>query len=420
MRSGYVRDTLIILGITGSILISGELVLRAVYGSQQAVLPDDRNAEIAFQPHPVYLAGLKPNLRDRTFRRWTEHGPVITHWSTNAASFRGAEIKEKTGVRIIVYGDSNIFARFSDIEDTFPYQLEQMLRSTITKSVEVLNGGVPGFGPDQSLLRFEQDIDVYSPDVVVFQVFADNDFGDLIRNQLFTQDLEGHLVRISRENDMDVDPCFRQTACGVQEDVSSAARRWASSLLVVQAGKKTMKLIGLLDEMSQPTPETVIKHYLEMSELEFEFYVKGKRRSTSHFVDHYDYDVALFPDWLSSRVKVRLMEAVVLLAYQTAQVRGVKFLLLVEPSSRDLTTNLRPNYENMKIYSGYRKRNLSGAVAEIAKKYMIPFVDLYDVFLKNNPSELYWHDTDDHWSNAGQRLAAFHVATFLKAHFLHD
>lgn len=53
---------------------------------------------------------------------------VVTHWSTNSASFRGPEIGEKTGLRIIVYGDSNIliFARFSDVENTFPRDLQSL------------------------------------------------------------------------------------------------------------------------------------------------------------------------------------------------------------------------------------------------------------------------------------------------------
>lgn len=419
-KNRHFRDTVIILVIVGILLVSGELVLRGVYGSQQTMPSVNDRQEIAFEPHPIYLVGLKPNLKNRPFMRKSADGPVVTHWNTNSASFRGAEIGEKSGIRIIVYGDSNIFARFSNLEDTFPCQLERMLRTMTRKPIEVLNAGVPGFGPDQSLLRFEQEVDVYKPDIVVFHVFADNDWGDIIRNRLFALDQTGRLVRTLRHNDGEVDACLRHQNCVVRGGVLNITKSWASSLLVVQAGSKVMRHMGLLNERLQPTPEDVIQTYLNLGAQEFAVYTKGNEQRTSHFVDHYDYDVALFPDRASSQEKIRLMDAVLLSAYQTAQLHGVKFVLLIEPSARDMTTSVSPNYENFTTYSGYTRRNLSGAIGDVAKKYMIPAVDLYDIFSKNIPEELYWGGNDDHWSNAGQQLAALHMATYLNTHFIHD
>jgi len=419
-KNRHFRDTVIVLVIVGILLVFGELVLRGVYGSQQAMPSVHDRQEIAFEPHPIYLVGLKPNLTNRTFTRDSADGPVVTHWNTNSASFRGAEIAKKDGIRIIVYGDSNIFARFSNLEDTFPCQLERMLRTMIKKPVEVLNAGVPGFGPDQSFLRFEQEVDVYKPDIVVFHVFADNDWGDLIRNRLFTLDHTGRLVRTLRHNDGEVDACLRNPTCMVQGGALSITKRWASSLLVVQAGSKIMRHMGLLDERLQPTPADVIQAYLNLSAQEFAVYTNSNKQRTSHFVDHYDYDLALSPDRASSQEKIRLMDAVLLSAYQTARSHGVKFVLLIEPSARDMTTSVSPNYEDFKTYSSYKRRNLSGAITDVAKKYMIPVVDLYDVFSNNIPEQLYWGDNDDHWNNAGQQLAALHMATYLNAHFIHD
>jgi hypothetical protein len=135
-------------------VLFGELSLRAAFPDKVPKARTPVQIEVAFEPHPVYLISLKPNL-ERTFRRSAKNGQVITHWNTNSASFRGPEIKEKHGTRIIVYGDSNIFARFSNLEDTFPFQLQEVLRRATGKTIEVINAGVPGFGPDQSLLRFE-------------------------------------------------------------------------------------------------------------------------------------------------------------------------------------------------------------------------------------------------------------------------
>lgn len=416
---GAIRDALIILSVSFVGVVLVEVSLRVVYGEQGRAQPLDSQQEVAFQSHPNYLVGLKPNLHDRTFKRASKQGVAITHWNTNAHSFRGTEIKDKVGVRIIVYGDSNIFARFSDLEETFPYQLERMLQDRMVTPVEVINAGVPGFGPDQSLLRFEEEVAVYKPDIVVFHVFADNDWGDLIRNRLFAFDAEGHLVR-SRKRE-EVDSCLRDAGCyGIgKEPILSVVRRWSSSLLIVQASKKIMRMMGLKDG-SEPSSEDVILHHLNVSEQEFAAFNTDERPAASHFGDHYDYDLALLPGQASSQAKIRLMEAVLSFAYQMAQSHGVRFVLLLEPSSRDLTTNLRPNFEDFGRYPGYSRRRLTGLIVDAATKHEIPIVDLYDSFMTNHPQTLYWDDNDDHWNNAGQRLAATQVAKFLALHVLKD
>jgi hypothetical protein len=266
---------------------------------------------VAFQSHPRYLVGLKPNLHDRTFKRESKQGAVITHWNTNAVSFRGPNIQDKSGVRIIVYGDSNIFARFSNLEDTFPYQLEHALKGLTKRSIEVLNAGVPGFGPDQSLLRFEEEVEIYKPDIIVFHVFADNDWGDLIRNRLVVRDSQGRLMWTHREGEVDI--CLRWSGCGglLKEPVLGVISRWASSLLIVQAGTKLVRMVGFLPA-SEPSSDKVINYYLNMSEQEFTAFRGDDGQATSHFIDHYDYDLALLPSLASSQEKVLLMDALLL------------------------------------------------------------------------------------------------------------
>jgi len=65
------------------------------------------------------------------------------------------------GPPILAVGDSFTFGENVDDRDTWPAVLEQLT------GVRVINGGVPGFGIDQTVLRAEQLHPIFSPDRIV-------------------------------------------------------------------------------------------------------------------------------------------------------------------------------------------------------------------------------------------------------------
>jgi len=84
--------------------------------------------------------------------------------------------------RIVCVGDSTTFGFHCSWEDAWPSQLETVLNNdgewtrTFGRT-EVLNLGVPGYGPDQSMLALKEFGLAFSPDVVIFQLCL-NDFAD--------------------------------------------------------------------------------------------------------------------------------------------------------------------------------------------------------------------------------------------------
>src|SRR4030095_7046576 len=73
----------------------------------------------------------------------------------NSAGLRGEEVRPDGTFdkRILVLGDSLVFGHGVGDADSFPARLETVLREQ-TQRVEVLNGGVPGYGTDQSYQLF--------------------------------------------------------------------------------------------------------------------------------------------------------------------------------------------------------------------------------------------------------------------------
>lgn len=92
----------------------------------------------------------------------------------NAAGYRGPLVAPRPGPRrrVVLLGDSTAFGYGVRDEDTYARRLEG------EAGVEVVNLGVEGFGPDQSLLRLEREGLAFGPHAVLFSLCIDNDFAD--------------------------------------------------------------------------------------------------------------------------------------------------------------------------------------------------------------------------------------------------
>ncbi len=96
------------------------------------------------------------------------HDEVV---ATNRLGFRGGEIvtpKPSGALRILALGDSFTWGWGVASDATFPSQLEERLRAAHPgQSIEVVNGGVSGYGTVQELLWLDRIGRVVEPDIVV-------------------------------------------------------------------------------------------------------------------------------------------------------------------------------------------------------------------------------------------------------------
>jgi hypothetical protein len=96
-----------------------------------------------------------------------------------------------------------------------------------------------------------------------------------------------------------------------------------------------------------------------------------------------------------------------------ANTKKIRLLLLVQPSSKDLTTNSRPNYADFLHYPLYRRDRMTQVIEEAARLQNLEVVNLFNTFSGNTPQRLYLPGNEDHWSEEGQQLAAHAVALYL-------
>ncbi|MCF8391861.1 MAG: SGNH/GDSL hydrolase family protein [Bacteroidales bacterium] len=381
----FIKDSIIIVAITIILLCVIELGLRLVFPDKIKV---SEEKEILFDANPLYIYKPKSNISGtRKLSKYNGGDTII--WYTNSKGFRGKELKKDPDKRIMVYGDSNIQAISTEEANTYSFSLEKIMLNFYNSDIEVINAGVIGYGPDQAMLRMKEDIPIYKPDLVIFHIFADNDFGDILRNEIIKLDDNGRLL-YSEGNPQ-----------GIFDRERQRENSFLSKLLFYKIAVKISKLL----KTANMVPNT-ISTFTKQCNDEYESYTKLKDASYN-FEDNYDITTAIDTSSASSRLKLKLLEAILIEAHNYSKSFGVEFLVLIQPSVIDISKNYIINYEHLeKLFVDYRKRNLTSVVSKICVKNDINHINLYEPFSMNNPDSLYFRIDDNHWNENGQRFAS--------------
>jgi hypothetical protein len=345
------------------------------------------------------LYRLRPGTRALYHYPWMPAGEEVLV-SINGRGFRGAELQpRKTGSRVIVYGDSFVEARATALPDTFPVRLEAELRLRRGGPVEVVNAGVSGYGPDQVLARLDGDLAALEPDLLVLALYAGNDWGDVVRDQLFTLDADGGL---------------RRGAPVLDEDL-----RWALQERTGWRALATTRAVARLwEELGAPEPAAAAEtapteSALRDCEREYDDALRRPGRVTNLFRDHYDADVSVRPRSDSAAYKRRLMAEVLAEAGRRAGARAVPLLLVAIPAGSDIAP-AHPHRIDPRRYPEYRPETLTDALSGAAAQARLPLVNLFGPFHERRETELFY-PIDGHWNVAAQALAARLVAERIAA-----
>lgn len=377
-----------------------EAVLQAIYFIN--INPDTPKKSIpAYQFNDEYLIELIPGT-EKLFIRTEKNGGDTINWKVNSDGFRGSDIQSNPGKRIMVYGDSNIQARFSVEESTFVQKIGKYLSKDNSQNIEMINSGIIGFGPDQSLLKFEKEVSIYKPDLVVFTIFGYNDFGDLVRNRLFELDDQGSLIRTNFKHE--VDTHIKEINYGLEIQTLS----WVKKI-------RNRIYNKLEDPNSDEYKEGVLKYYFETNKRAFEIYKNGGKREFSNFEDPFDIDVAIQPDSESSLIKKELFNEILGRFKETAENNDVELVLVILPSPIEMTvSNDYIGYKYLKErFPSYNRTKLTSSIESMSKGLELNTINLFSFFDSEEPEDLYFKEGDTHWNDAGQDLAAKITASFI-------
>ncbi len=380
----------------GLLLLGTSVALAAGEWALRRYLPMEG---FLYRLHPRYLYALAPGART-LFAHTPLNGGGLVLVTVNSAGFRGDELRRGDHSRIVVYGDSCIEADYSRLTETFTKRLEVRLSAATGRPLETINAGTNGYGPDQALRRFQDEVRGLRPTGVVFTIFADNDFGDLIRNRLYR--LEGELA--VEAGGVLVDPARQMFDPSEREQGFELQKRWRHFL------RRRLRQHRLTPEAREEARRAAMANYLgesvEMCRREYEEDVVKRNPLISDLVkDHYDADLSFFPGSAAATYKRALMEAVLREVRATAVRERVPVLVLVVPSPIDICDACEVAVDRQK-YPDYDRRCLTSEAAGAARRAGLPVLDLFDPFRQAGADGLYYRHGEDHWNAAGQDLAA--------------
>lgn len=143
----------------------------------RAPIPPTHTKVPYLRGNPWLLWEMTPGIR-------TEMGVAV---SVNALGIRGSAItvEKPPGVRrVLIVGDSTVYGHGVEDQATFSARLDAMTGQT----VEVLNGGVPGYSSSQTLNLLRMRLLKTDPDVLVIaSLWSDNNFDSFVDRELLAQ-----------------------------------------------------------------------------------------------------------------------------------------------------------------------------------------------------------------------------------------
>jgi hypothetical protein len=245
-----------------------------------------------YQPDSTLLYRLVPSSR-KVFVRSPANGGQRVLVKINSLGFRGEELRpEVRGKRVAVYGDSFIEAEFSSLENTFVKRLERDLNGG-GDSIEIVNAGVVGYGPDQESLSIRQGMEQLHPQVVVLAVYAGNDLGDLLRHKIYRLGPGGSLTLNRHHLNPKIENLLRR-ASSPTSLWRSDLYRLARSVMDRRSARPAAWRFG--PPARHDGPER-LEETLQEVDSEYRAYVEEADNEVRNiFCGHYDADVALTPE----------------------------------------------------------------------------------------------------------------------------
>lgn len=373
IRKVYHRKFNLIL-VTLSLIIAlilSELILRNWF--PQRTLPQLKKQQLACYQSSQYLPY---ELRPFCQGEYLSDG-IKSHVRINSIGLRGGEIGENNGQRILLVGDSFTFGYGVEEDQNISSRLEEELR------VEVINGGVWGFGPDAEYLMAEKLVGKLKPDYLVVFLFPANDLRDLAETN-WVMDKDNNLVRVQNDKFVDKEGFIRRDA---------ASRRYYISV-VNESHLAALVADGIENVVWRIKEWFLLQRGVNLS--------RGEGSKISGFEDGGDIE-CLYQDrcqglWLTAREKLRLIMERFL---DLSQNNSLPVLLVMIPSE----DQLRGDFPTKTIFHNFAE----------SQDHLV--VDLTDGFKLSGYSieELYL--SDGHWTLLGNRLVAETIAEKLAVSF---
>ena len=381
--------------VLGGLLIP-LLVLELAFRLWGPILPGNYRTGLLLRPHPVYGTFHKPGNS-----MWIQDPEFTTYVRFNSDGLRGPEIaREKPpGVaRVLILGDSFIAGNHVSEEQTVASRLQGLLEPEHERSVEVINGGVPGWSPSEEYLFLRHQGLGFQPDLVVVAIFVGND-------------IEPNTHTSKTEQGIPDRPAFSVNSKGALKALPWSSRPRGAGDLIADA---------LRDQL-------VVFRVFESGVLE-----KRDARSQAQQRDAKPQERETHPrplKMLQSRERPaqtqawRVLEALLRAMQREAGQSGVRTLLAIVPTiaqvERDNWEGNQRRWDIKDGEDGWDRDGPNTRLVEIAQRIGLPVVDLTPTLrAAAADGERMYFPRNVHWTAAGHAVAARAIYDYVRVNSL--
>lgn len=248
-------------------------------------------------------------------------------------------------------------------------------------------------------MRMQTLLPEYRPDGVLLVLCAYNDLGDPVRNNLMFLDENGDLQRRKAQ-------------------VNTTETQWFEDNLAESHKLGLVRLWLNYKEIQgwanpQRPDATLIADYMRAHREDYEAHIAGDTLAHGLLRDVYEADVAIHPEWDSSRYKVRLMVAILREIRALCEVQGVPLRAVIVPGGVDLDPESLLRIDPVR-YPTYQRDRLCTTIAGACQEAGVEALNLYNLFEERAPgTDLYVGPVDPHWNANGMDLGAEATAAYL-------
>ena len=315
-------------------------------------------------------------------------GEFKTYARLNNQGYRGKDFSEKKSggtSRILVIGDSMTFGWGVSDKETYPYLLEDMLRSNGFSNVEVINGGYAGgLSVDSYYVYLKNRGLKLKPDIIILGFTVFNDISDLAETVWLKKDINGLPEKI--------DSCCHKVDGKIYRNkVRSMKYRYPvlrESHLFLFLMDTLQKKFGLFREeaLLAPKSETIIGCVLN-----------------SDCIDQFKNEEETAYKMIGEIKKL-------------SDENNIRFLTVLFPTDLQLYKEASSKYNRygMKWYPKDGEENFIGKrVEESLTKLNINVLDLYPVFSQQKDGNYPFFPIDAHFNGFGTSIVADSLAKYL-------
>ncbi len=318
---------------------------------------------------------------------------------------------------VLIAGDSNIQAMFVPDPQSPGQILSDILnRDGAEPCFEVSSFGVSGFGPDQTLFAIEDFTARRQFDYVILHVFADNDAGDLMRNNYPRRD--GKLVNDGY--------CYLDATIYDRLVSLKAIRKLVYWITGAWLGERDPR--QSLTSSSRTCKRTPVQVFASSRAPFIETRVSRDREIFGtdarqiYTGDRYDLELACGAEDRYTQWQHEQLEIIFETFAGMAGKRDFQPIVLIEPSEKDAAfTSPRLNPKTLKAHCpGYAPENLTRFFEDaITPPTLVDTtISLLDDF--RACGKCYFDEkempSDDHWNPAGMTIAMSRVAEMIRAY----